>query len=407
MNQTRKHLRTIYQAAINAVAGKTVVAEELLSGTYPDDIHVVAIGKAADAMVQGVPSEKVKSGLLISKHGHISTDLKQNPRFISVESDHPIPKQASLQAGKSLIEYLVQLPEKEPCLFLISGGTSALAEVLPEGWDLSSLQALNDYLLGNAYSIDEINAVRRRVSKIKGGGLWKYIGERPVFCLMISDVQDDQPAVIGSGLLFPSASELPLNLPKEWSDLIKYKKGELTEPDSFKWKIIASLQDAKNTAEEQAKALGYRVINRPEFLSGNAEEVAKDCVNTLRSNPDTLFVWGGETTVKLPKNAGLGGRNQHLALAAAIEMAGSEKSVLLAAGTDGSDGNSDATGAIVDGQTMQRGTKLKLDANDYFARADSNSFFQKTDEQILTGATGTNVMDLVIGIQKSPLYLLF
>ncbi|KAG1707744.1 O-succinylhomoserine sulfhydrylase [Nymphon striatum] len=399
-------------AALNAVSGKTVVANELSKGTYPDKFHIVAIGKAADAMVQGVPSERIISGLVISKYGHFSTELKQaaqqhNLSLTFIESDHPIPKQSSLRAGESLLKYLKQLPMKEPCLFLISGGTSALAEVLEDGWGLSDLESLNDYLLANAYSIDEINTVRRRLSKIKGGGLWNYVGKRPVYCLMISDVPNDDPVVIGSGLLFPPQNELSSlpnlqsRLPHKWSELLTSERIQSEIPEGFEWKIIASLTEAKNAAAIKAKELGYQVNTIPEFISGNAEDVAKVCVNTMQANQESLFIWGGETTVSLPVNAGLGGRNQHLALAAAIEMSDCENTVLLAAGTDGSDGKSSATGAIVDGLTLTRGNKLGLNASDFLKQADSNSFFQKTDELIITGATGTNVMDLVIGISRS------
>jgi hydroxypyruvate reductase len=275
-----------------------------------------------------------------------------------------------------------------------------LVEVLQDGWDLAQLQALTDYLLANAYSIDEINAVRRRLSKIKGGGLWRYVGERPVACLMISDVPDDDPAIIGSGLLFP-VHERPLptlpRTPKEWSEKLEnYSPNKV--PESFSWKIIACLEDAKKAAAEKADSLNYQVKIMPDFLQGDASAEAKNCVNVLKENRNVVCIWGGETTVKLPENAGQGGRNQHLALSAAIEIEGLNAIHLLAAGTDGSDGMTTATGAIIDGLTVQQGAQQNLNAVAYLKKADSNSFFKVTNNLITTGATGTNVMDLVIGI---------
>jgi len=397
MNTQGKDLLEIYYAALKAVAGKTVVSQEIQNHQYPEHFHVIAIGKAADAMVQGVPRKRITSGLLISKHGHISKALQQDSRIICIESDHPVPKENSMKAGQELLAYLKSLPANAPCLFLISGGASALVEVLEEGWELPQLQELTDFLLANAYPINEINAVRQRLSKIKAGGLWAFIGKRPVSCLMISDVPDDDPAVIGSGLLFPAKEiELP-DLPVKWKSKINpYKENK--QGESFKWKIIASLETAKKAGATKAESLGYQTRIVTKFLEGEAEDVAVDCVDTLKNNPDVLYVWGGETTVKLPRNPGMGGRNQHLALSAAIQMQGLQNTCLLAAGTDGSDGLSSATGAVVDGVTVFAGEKKGLNAVDFLINADSHSFFQKIDGLIETGATGTNVMDLVIGI---------
>ncbi len=397
MKSPREDLLVMFQAGLNAVSGKTVVENELVTGQYKDYSHFIAIGKAAESMLSGVPSKQIKSALLISKHGHISEQFYKNNKIECIESDHPIPKTASIEAGKSLINYLENLPIKEPILFLISGGASALVEVLQEGWDLKQLQTLTDYLLANAYSIDEINAVRRRLSKIKGGGLWNYVGEHSATCLMISDVPDDDPAVIGSGLLFPVEGDKLPKLPKEWSEKLD-ASSQISVPSHFNWKIIACLDHAKEAARTKALALGYQVKIMPEFLESDAELTAKDCVSTLQKHKNTLCIWGGETTVKLPKNAGKGGRNQHLALSAAIEMEGRTSLCLLAAGTDGSDGMTAATGAVVDGFTVAQGNQQGKKAIDYLARADSNSFFESTDALIITGATGTNVMDLVIGI---------
>ena len=397
MKTPQADLLEIFNSALASVNGLTAVRKEIENSQYPEEFHLVAIGKAADSMLQGVPEKRIKSALLISKHGHISDKTRNNPRVISIESDHPVPQQSSLKAGEMLLDYLGNLPAVEPCVFLISGGASALVEVLEDGWDLQQLQELTDYLLANAYPINEINAIRRRLSKIKGGGLWQYIGERPVYALLISDVPDDDPAVIGSGVLFPvNETEVPV-LPEKW--LAKFKPYSVkVQGGNFYWKIIASLAIAKEVATETAEKIGYQTQCIEEFLQGEAAEVASECVDTLKQNPSTLFIWGGETTVNLPKNAGSGGRNQHLALAAAIQMQDMENSFLLSAGTDGTDGLTNATGALVDNNTVKNGLEKHLNAADYLINADSNTFLQALNATIITGATGTNVMDLVIAL---------
>lgn len=401
MHNHPENLLAIFHAALSSVEGKTVVSNEMEADNdpypYPDEFHVIAIGKAADSMYQGVPHDRVKSALVISKHGHISTAVEQDSKVICVESDHPVPKENSIKAGEVLLDFLRELPEAEPCLFLISGGASALVEVLNEGWDLSQLQELTDYLLANGYPIDQINSIRRRLSAIKGGGLWRYLNGRPVNCLMISDVPEDDPEVIGSGLLFlVDEKELP-DLPERWKDKLNKIKAPMWGGD-FNWKIIASLGIAKEAAALKAKSLGYSCKVIPEFLGEDASIAAINCVESLKKEQGKLLIWGGETTVNLPNNPGLGGRNQHLALTAAKYMAGENECYLLAAGTDGTDGLTDATGAIVDNQTIKKGLLKNLDATDYLNRADSHSYFKQTDGLITTGASGTNVMDLVLGI---------
>ncbi len=407
MKQTRSDLLTIFDAAIDAVGGESAVKREIESGDYPNQFHVVAIGKAADAMLQGVvavetsTNKRIRSALLISKHDHISEKIKNDPRVIYIESDHPLPKQATMKAGIALIDYVSHLPKDEACIFLISGGASALVEVLHDGWDLAQLQELTDYLLANGYNINQMNAIRRRISKIKGGGLWQFIDDRAIHCLMISDVPGDDPTDIGSGLLFPVDDMVLPDLPEEFTKKIPVFQ-QRKQSAGFVWKIIASLDVAKKAAAEKATALGYKTDIQEEFLDGEASEVAKTCVKKSLENKNTLFIWGGETMVYLPENPGAGGRNQHLALSAAISINNTDTSntVLLAAGTDGSDGVSDATGAIVDGETVNRGSAKKLNAEDYLKASDSNSYLNVTEDTIVTGATGTNVMDLVLAITK-------
>lgn len=382
--QAAQQLLELYNLGLNAVKGDHAVYNALMAqGTQPS-CHVIAIGKAAEAMYQGVErylDKDIKSALLISKYGHFSPELLANRQLTCLEAAHPVPAESSLLAGQTLLYYLENLPAKEPLLFLISGGASSLCEVLEEGWTLEKLQEVTQAKLADGASIAEINQMRKQLSKIKGGKLWQFISERPVACLLISDVQTDDPTLIGSGLLFPAPSQR-----------------------EFTWQIVASNQhmlSAIQTAQPISLVSEIKII--PEFLAGDAEEEARNCVAFLRDQADGIYIWGGETTVKLPDSPGQGGRNQHFALAAAIALENNPEITLLCAATDGTDGMTEDAGALVDGQTVARGRLENLDPVDCLRCADAGTFLAASGDLLHTGPTGTNVMDLVIALKTSCL----
>ncbi|MGB3918888.1 DUF4147 domain-containing protein [Thiothrix litoralis] len=383
MSKHRTHLLETYAAGLAAVNGEQAVYRAMLVRGKREPCHVVAIGKAAEAMFSGAArylKGNLQSGLLITKHGHVNSTIGDHVQII--ESAHPIPDESSLQAGKALITYLQGLPAEEPILFLISGGTSSLVEVLEAGWSLPRLQQATQDMLANGVVISDINAMRRTLSLIKGGKLWQYVSERPVRCLLMSDVPGDDPAVIGSGLLFPAPRE------------------------DFDWEIVASNQQAlaaMAVASSSDKGLpgGVSSTVMPDFLEGDAEVVAHLCVEHLRNSEPGLYLWGAETTVQLPLNPGHGGRNQHLALAAALYLRPDDNLFLLVAGTDGTDGVTDDTGALVDNGTVQRGKSQNLDPLACFQAANAGIFLAASGDLIHTGPTGTNVMDVIIGLKLS------
>lgn len=376
---TANQLLELYNFGLNAVKGDNAVYQALMAQGTQAACHVVAIGKAAEAMYQGVElylDKDIKSALLISKYGHFSPELLAERKITALEAAHPVPAESSLLAGKALLHFLENLPAKEPLLFLISGGASSLCEVLEDGWTLEKLQVATQAKLADGASIAEINRMRKELSKIKGGKLWQFISERPVVCLLISDVQTNDPAIIGSGLLFP-----------------------VPEQREFTWQMVASNQQMLNAI--QAANLVPEIKLMPEFLKGDAEEEARSCVNFLKTQPDGIYLWGGETTVKLPANPGRGGRNQQFALAAAIALENNQEIVLLCAATDGTDGVTEDAGALVDGQTLARGRLENLDPVDCLRRADAGTFLAASGDLLYTGPTGTNVMDLVIALKTS------
>ena len=399
----RNALLQIYPYALNAVKGDIAVKRALSAKNFQHPCHIIAIGKAAEAMSLGAIEQlgdTIQSGLVISKHDHFGSKLVADSRFQCLEADHPVPQSSSLQAGAALIKYLQQLPANSQCLFLISGGASSLVEVLQGDWTLEELQEITQYLLSNAYPIDQINAVRRHISSIKAGGLWAYLADQHVTCLMISDVQGDDPAVIGSGLLFPSSSPLPDTLPQEWKDrLLQSTSKQVDQADDFDWEICATLNHAKQAAAAAATELGYSVEIKPHFLDGDAEQIAKQCAKQLKKSTADIVIWGGETTVTLPKNPPKGGRNQHFALASAIQLEG-QNCALISLGTDGGDGTSNAAGGLIDGETVMRGAKCALSAEAHLCQSNAFEFLKASGDLVVTGATGTNVMDIVIAIKE-------
>lgn len=402
METHRQNLLAIYAAGIEAVKGDNAVYNALMKQGDLPSCHIIAIGKAAEAMYQGARrylDNDIKSALLISKFGHFSEEVLANPQVLTLEAAHPVPGDSSLQAGQMLLEQLAKMPEGEPCLFLISGGASSLCEVLEEGWSLERLQDLTQNLLAEAYGIHEMNAIRQRLSRIKGGKLWQHIGNRPVQALLISDVEGDAPTSIGSGLLFPPAEDnVPERLSAEWkAQLPPFVSPDV--PEDFQWHMVASNDLALTAMRQKAEALAYQVTVNARFLSGDAGDEARQCLSELNAAETGLHLWGGETTVRLPENPGRGGRNQHFALSGALAMQGDKSLLLLAAGTDGSDGLSDDTGAVVDGSTCQRGELAGVDAEDCLKQADSGRFLEASGDLIHTGPTGTNVMDVVIGLK--------
>ena len=359
--------------------------------------------------------EQLVAGLIITKLGHCGD--KQNytnegvvESIPCIEAGHPVPNENSLRAGKELLFFIDRQPLSRTLIFLISGGTSSLVEILPDGVTMADLQKLNEWLLGSGLDIATMNNVRANISCLKGGRLAKYLDGRKVLNLMMSDVPGDRPHVIGSGLLSPnpdlqkSLSNVLIGKLPKWLDqlLQNTEQAPIVTDTCFNTidtHVIATIMDAKQAAAEAARILGYETVLHEEVIRGDALATGKELAHTLCDSRPALHIWGGETTVCLPDNPGRGGRNQHLALAAATVLDGSSDCWLLAAGTDGSDGPTANAGAVVDGETLTRGFLAGFEAEKMLARADSGTFLAATGDLLHTGPTGTNVMDLVIGLK--------
>jgi hydroxypyruvate reductase len=402
----RAQLLEIYAAALAAVHGRDRVRDWLAAHPVAGPVSLVAVGKAACAMARGAHEAlgaAIVAALVVTKHGY-----GERLPWPVIEAGHPLPDERSLAAGQRLLDFAARAPRASTVLVLLSGGASALVEALPEGVDLAQLRALNDWLLGAGLDIVAMNRLRKRLSLIKGGRLAQRFYPRAVLCLAISDVPGDDPRVIGSGPLTADAGLAapldPAGLPERLrAALARAVPAPPVGDPSFRTvrvEIIATLADAKRAAADAARRVGYGACLHSEFIAGEAVECGTRLARQLLATaPGEVQIWGGETTVHLPPAPGRGGRNQGLALAAALELAGEEGVWLLAAGTDGSDGPTTDAGALVDGGTLARGADAGLEARAALAAADAGSFLEASGDLIQTGPTGTNVMDLVLGLR--------
>lgn len=392
INERGAHLHALFQAGVDAVGGEQATRRSLQQFSLPDQVHLVALGKAADAMAKGALDalgDRLVSGLVITKHDHLSDEIRQNDKLECHESGHPVPDEASLQAGARLHDYVAGLPEGSQLVFLVSGGASALVEHLNEGLSLDDLKAETDRLLASGAAIGEMNRHRRTLSRIKGGKLARVL-QGPVLQLLISDVPGDRPGDIGSGPLVPDPA----------TDM----GPELAVWQSVETHIIASSSIAQQAVANEAKRLSLVVQQASGSLDGDVNEVADrlHAVLTQARPAPGVYIWGGEPTLVLPESPGRGGRNQHLALAMAEHLAGKPDISLLVCGTDGTDGPTSDAGGLINGNTWQQALDAGMDIRDYLARADAGSCLARLDALVTTGPTGTNVMDLAIAVVSPP-----
>lgn len=383
-------------------------------------IYAIGAGKASARMAQAM--EQILggrlSGVVNVKYGH-AVPLKA----VKVnEAGHPLPDEAGVRGTREILRLLEHCDERSLVLFLISGGGSALLPCPAEGLTLDDKQRTTQALLDCGATIQEINAVRKHISRVKGGRLAKAAYPATVVSLILSDVVGDSLDSIASGPTVPDSSKFADCLrvidryrlhemlpPAVRSYLQRGAEGELEETPKPNDPIFHRVQNlivgsnrlALSAAKEKAEELGYRALILSSLIQGDTREAAgvhaaigKEVVETGNPVPrPACIISGGETTVTI-RGGGLGGRNQEFALAAALGIAGSEGIVVLSGGTDGTDGPTDAAGAMADGTTVQRAKDKGLDPQRHLETNDSYHFFRSLDDLLVTGPTFTNVMDL-------------
>ncbi len=422
----RKDVLTVLGAGLDAVQPGPLLARALHDGVLEvgegryalgegDGVHVLAVGRGAQGFAEvayeAFPNAK---GLVIApEEGSL-------PGWDWIVGEHPVPGEGSMEAGKAALSFVQDVPETERLLVLLTGGASAMmvAPRIP----LDDLQLATRALLARGITVHEMNLLRKHVSRLKGGQLAQACpGE--VITLLISDVPNDVPSDVGSGPTVPDPTTFqqahalvqridPANLPPVVSEVIEEGlEGRIPETpkpgdDAMRGKthVLATNEDARTAAEEMARELGHRVVTVPGPIEGEARVEGATLARRL-VREDKGLIAGGEAVVRLrPEHEGgpgKGGRNQELVLAA-VEALADEKAVVAGFGTDGIDGPTDAAGAMADGRTLQRAQEKGLDVQEHLDRNDAYAFFDGLGDLIRTGPTGTNAMDLFVGLVHAP-----
>lgn len=385
-------------------------------------IYVLAAGKAAATMSRGVEEilgDKITNGHVVTKHGH-GTDLKY---LTLTEAGHPIPDAEGVKGTQKIVNIARKSTEDDLVICLISGGASALMADFPEGVTLDDLKRTNELLTKCGANITEINTVRKHLSKIKGGQLARILFPATTVCLILSDVVGDRLDVIASGPTVCDSSSfadaltiidkysLQNQLPSSVLHyLLEGADGSIADtpkPDNpvfqnvFNY-IIGSNGIALESSAKKAVGLGFETHTVTDSIQEDVTETANFILKTIDNqkptgNKPVCLLFGGEPTVKV-SGKGLGGRNQHLALYLATKICCKKNITILCAGTDGTDGPTDAAGAVVDYETATKAVEKGIDPNHYLTDCDSYRFFQQVGGHIITGNTGTNVMDIIVAI---------
>ncbi len=396
------------------------IREEKYDLTLYRSVRLVALGKAACGMagvMEDMLGHWIKDGIVITKEGH-SVPLKISDIY---EASHPLPDDRSVEAAKELEEFLRSGSQDDLVIVLISGGGSSLLTSPAKGLSLADIQTTTDLLLRSGAPIGHLNTVRKHISSVQGGRLAQASLGAQVLVLVISDVLQNHLDVIASGPFMGDSSsfsdvlriideydlrdDMPVSVMDEMrrgqEGLIE-ETPEVGDPifDRVRHFILADVVTAANAVMMTGKQLGFAVDLIDPAVEGEARDVGRRIANRLidsmrcRKVP-FIEIYAGETTVTV-QGTGKGGRNQELALSAALVLDGIKNVAIASVGTDGTDGPTDAAGAIVDGGTVDRGFQAGLDARAYLNNNDSYNFLSVTNDLFMTGATLTNVNDLIL-----------
>jgi hydroxypyruvate reductase len=430
-----RQIQSIVTAALSAADPQAAVRRALrLSGNALQvrDRHydlrqyqrilVIGAGKASAPMAaatEEVLADRVAGGWINVKDGYVVPTQRVNIH----EAGHPLPDDRGVAGSRHIASLALEATEKDLVVCLISGGGSALMTLPVDGITLADMEQLTLALLRSGATINEMNAVRKHIEQLKGGQLARLAFPATVISLILSDVIGSPLDVIASGPTSPD----PTTYADAHSVLRKYhilsdvpgpvaqhlERGEAGlvaetpkrgDPvlDRVQNCIIASNEQAAGAALERARELGFHPLLLSTFVEGEARDVARVFAGIAReidrsgqpvSRPACVIA-GGETTVTVRGN-GLGGRNQELALAAVLPLAGLQNVAILSLGTDGSDGPTDAAGAMATGATSTRAAEQGLDIGGYMSDNDAYHFFAALGDLVKTGPTNTNVNDLV------------
>jgi glycerate-2-kinase len=436
LRKLRDDARVCFDAALKAADPKVSIRKavrvegpRLRVGEWTCDrdafsrILVVGAGKASAQMasaVEEILGDRIEGGLINTKYGHEAPLAR-----IEVNAcGHPVPDEAGIAGTERIVRLLDGADERTLVLCLLSGGGSALMPAPAEGIAFAEKQETTRLLLACGATINELNAIRKHLSKVKGGQLARIAYPATTVSLILSDVIGDPLDVIASGPTSADESDFGLCL----EILRKYgiedrvpegvlrrlregaagrveetpKPGDRALSRCRNW-IVGSNRLAVAAARDRASELGYRALVLSTRVQGEAREVARVFAAIGKEvgasgepvSAPACVICGGETTVTL-RGKGRGGRNQEIALSAAMEIDGWPGLVVFSGGTDGNDGPTDAAGAVADGETVARAREMGLSAGEYLRENDSYSFFERLGDLVKTGPTGTNVMDVAL-----------
>ncbi len=428
--------RRIFREAIRAVDPEMIIPrnvslmkDRLRVGrkTFPlkrfERIFVAGAGKASAAMaaaLEKILGPRITGGIVNVKYGH-RVKLK---RIHLREAGHPIPDANGLGGARKMVDLFRGLTKQDLVIFLISGGGSALLPSPAPGITLEEKQEVTNLLLRCGADIREINTIRKHISSLKGGNLARAVFPATLVSLILSDVIGDPLDAIAAGPTVPDPTTfgdcarildayklwktIPASVARHIREGLKGRRPETPKEGDLSGGTIYNLIVGNNllaleAARHEARKLGYHTLVLSSLIEGETREAAAFHAAIARevllsgnpALPPACLLSGGETTVTL-KGKGKGGRNQEFALAAALEIAGQEGIQILSAGTDGTDGPTDAAGAFADGETVSRAKAMGLDAGAFLNDNNAYPFFKKLKDLYITGPTGTNVMDLRI-----------
>lgn len=436
IEKMRKDATQIFYQGLKAVEPATAVkrfcssdgtrlmfADRMYDLTQINHVFVVGAGKASAPMaaaVEEILGDRITSGTVNVKYGHTA----RLDKIGLIEAGHPVPDEKGSKGAEDILNLVKTADKQDLVICLISGGGSALLPLSSEGLTLKDKQDTTHVLLACGATIHEINAIRKHLSRVKGGQLAAAAYPARIVSLMLSDVVGDDLDVIASGPTVPDSSTFldcmnvikKYNIEKKLPSAVVSRlkaglSGQIPETpksgnpafQNTQNLIIGSNFESITAAKQKAETLGYRTLILSSMIQGETRDIAqlhgalaREILKT--GNPiakPACILSGGETTVSIQGN-GLGGRNQEFVLAAAIDMAGHDHIVVLSAGTDGNDGPTDAAGATADSFTLSRAKELNLDPIKYLSNNDSYHFFEALNDLVKTGPTNTNVMDIRI-----------
>ncbi len=401
----RKDADSIISASLNAVLPDEAV-KRALKDFAPSEgkLILVSAGKAAWQMANAAAKElpHIDGGIVVTKYDHVKGDI---PGIICCEAGHPVPDENSFNATRQALDLVEPLGEKDTVLFLLSGGGSALFEspLIPG----DELQDITKQLLACGADIVEMNTIRKRLSGVKGGRFAQAAAPAKVFSIVLSDILGDPLDMIASGPAVPDTStcEQAKEIAKRYNLKLSAKAQALLDNETPKelsnvtTLITGSVRELCTAAANAAKDLGYEPVILTDMLSCEARDagsfLASIAVSHRNDGKKLAYIAGGETVVHL-KGTGKGGRNQELALSAAIGLDRISNAAIFSLGSDGTDGPTDAAGGYADGDTVTSLREKGINIHDYLANNDAYNALKAVDGLITTGPTGTNVNDVSV-----------